>query len=133
MFSNGCDVNYNDTWTYYLDLEASFQKGAEELKAVGGCTALHIGAVQGEYSLVEALLQVEGVQVDPQDNYGVTPLYDAASFGYDGIIKLLAAAGADVDLPSHQGVTPLQETFKVGQLVGLSLTYYQSSYPSLLD
>ena len=78
IFSNGCDVNYNDTWTYYLDLEASFQKGAEELKAVGGCTALHIGAVQGEHGLVEALLQVEGVEVDPQDNYGVTPLYDAA-------------------------------------------------------
>jgi len=42
-----------------------------------------------------ARLLEEGASLDAQDEYGDTPLHDAASGGKEDVVKLLLAAGAD--------------------------------------
>ena len=41
-----------------------------------------------------------------RDQLGLTPVYDAASWGYSDIVKLLVKAQADPNIPSNDGSTP---------------------------
>ena len=87
---------------------------------VGGATALHIGCVEGNTDVVITLLGVPGVDIDAQDEYGVTPVYDAASWGYSDIVSIPAEAGADIEIHEYDGATPVHASAKGGHK---NLTY----------
>ena len=97
LISVGCDINYVGAAMEYDD----------GLGHVGGATALHIACVEGNTDVVIKLLGVPGVDIDAQDDYGVTPVYDAASWGYSDIVSILAGAGADIEIPEYDGATPV--------------------------
>ena len=59
-------------------------------------TALHIAVHLNYTQFVEKLLNVSGIELDPKTEFGATPFYMAAAFGYVEILKLLHAAGADI-------------------------------------
>ena len=81
---------------------------------VGGATALHIACVEGNTDAIIKLLGVPGVDKDAQDDYGVTPVYDAASWGYSDIVSILAGAGADIEIPEYDGATPVHDAASYG-------------------
>ena len=67
--------------------------------------------------MVAKLLAVPGIEVDPRTHVGLTPLFDASSWGFDKVIQLLHNAGADVDAQSYDhGETPLIQTCMFGYL-----------------
>eukprot|EP00092_Neocalanus_flemingeri_P026842 GFUD01029098.1.p1 GENE.GFUD01029098.1~~GFUD01029098.1.p1 ORF type:complete len:110 (-),score=39.11 GFUD01029098.1:367-696(-) len=49
----------------------------------------------------------QGASPNTQDHEGITPLHEAAWFGYVDLAKLLLEAGARPSDPSHDGVTAL--------------------------
>ena len=59
-----------------------------------GETALHYLAVEDEREAVLWLLS-RGASIDPRNDFGGTPLMDAASLGYEEMVRLLLASGAD--------------------------------------
>ena len=67
----------------------------EDLK--GSLTSLEV---------IKRLLRVPGLDVNVRDQLGLTPIYDAASWGYSDIVRLLVRAGADPNIPSNDGSTP---------------------------
>ena len=77
-------------------------------------TPLHWAAVSGALSCVillvgrpeKPLLSPE--QVDAQDMYGSSPLYDAAMRGHEKVCGVLLSVGARLDLKTNDGITPLQ-------------------------
>ena len=83
---------------------------------VGGATALHIACVEGNTDVVIKLLGVAGVDINAQDEYGVTPIYDAASWGYSDIVSILAGAGADIEIPEYDGATPVHAAASYGYI-----------------
>ena len=50
-------------------------------------------------------MTVEGLDVMVTDSDGVTPLIDAAMFGYYEIVEILVAAGADVNATTYTNDT----------------------------
>jgi serine/threonine protein kinase len=56
-------------------------------------TALHLAASEGHPHVVSYLLE-SGVDVDPRDRWGGTPLDDAMSHGHHEVIRLLKSYGA---------------------------------------
>ena len=56
---------------------------------------------------VAALLIAKGADVNAKNDFGVTPLYGAASGGHKEVAELLIANGADVNVKSNFGETPL--------------------------
>ena len=57
--------------------------------------------------MVELLINQSCVDVNVQDEYGLTPMSKAATWGYSRIIDILARAGADPDIASIFGETPV--------------------------
>jgi ankyrin repeat protein len=58
--------------------------------------------------VVELLLKINNINLDPKDNYGQTPLSFAAADGYDAVVELLLAMhGIDIDSKDKYGQTPL--------------------------
>jgi ankyrin repeat protein len=57
--------------------------------------------------VVELLLKINNINLDPKDNYGQTPLSFAAADGYDAVELLLAMHGIDIDSKDKYGQTPL--------------------------
>ena len=48
-----------------------------------------------------------GLDINMQDNRGITPLYKAVFHNRFSFVRLLLKRGADVNLPDHEGLTPL--------------------------
>jgi len=48
-----------------------------------------------------------GLDINTQDNRGITPLYQAVFHNRFSFVRLLLERGADVNLPDHEGLTPL--------------------------
>jgi hypothetical protein len=65
-------------------------------------TALHHGAHNGSYDVVEELLKVPGINVNVQDKLGYTPLYLAVSGRNNpsGTMEILLKANADPAITS---------------------------------
>ena len=64
--------------------------------------------------VVKELINHGSVDVNMQDEFGLTPMYDAASWGYYNIIDILAKAGADPDIGSIHGATPVHAAASYG-------------------
>ena len=73
-----------------------------------GCTPLYAAAFKGHSSVVELLLEVDGVDMNKADNDGCTPLYAAAEEGHSSVVELLLQVdGVDVNKSDKNGLTPL--------------------------
>jgi uncharacterized protein len=90
------------------------------LATAAGITPLHAATGIGSFQLdtrghnrteppcleVAKLLVAAHAQLSLVDNTGRTPLFGAASWGYNSMIRYLVAAGARVDAKDNQGFTP---------------------------
>lgn len=69
-------------------------KALIDKRNLGGATALHLAARQGNFEIVDVLVK-GGANLDITDNEGWTPLMRAALAGNAPIVKLLVNNGAD--------------------------------------
>eukprot|EP01114_Cavostelium_apophysatum_P014797 TRINITY_DN3922_c1_g1_i1.p1 TRINITY_DN3922_c1_g1~~TRINITY_DN3922_c1_g1_i1.p1 ORF type:complete len:591 (-),score=160.58 TRINITY_DN3922_c1_g1_i1:303-2075(-) len=72
-----------------------------------GETALHLGSVHKEKDTIEAILGVEGVQIEAINDVEQTPLHIAARSGSLDCVRLLLEKGASVNSKDIKGNTPL--------------------------
>jgi ankyrin repeat protein len=71
-----------------------------------GTTALHWAVYHDDIALVRRLLK-SGANASAKNDYGATPMSEAATAGNPVVIELLLKAGADVDSPNADGQTAL--------------------------
>lgn len=71
-----------------------------------GTSALHWAVHNDDAELVAALLK-RGADVRRANDYGVTPLSEAAILANESVVRSLLAAGADVESPNAEGQTAL--------------------------
>jgi len=141
LLEAGCDPNYNETsalffdvmdyldydnyeyiydedYYNYADYEMAYYYGDWEYeddgRYIGGVAVLHIASVEGSIDVVKQLIKHGEVDVNVQDEFGMTPMYDAASWGYYDIIEILAKAGADPDIATVYGATPVHAAASYG-------------------
>jgi ankyrin repeat protein len=69
-------------------------------------TAILRAAHRGNVERVQQLLQM-GVSARTADEYGVTPLHEAARIGRPAVVTVLLAAGADPNARTRSGETPM--------------------------
>lgn len=67
---------------------------------------LHWASMLGNASRVEQLIAA-GVDVNVQDENGITPLSYAAAHGFNETVELLLSAGADASIAHNKGLTPV--------------------------
>ena len=68
-----------------------------------GRTALHLACTSGNQAAVEALINLDEVQIDAQSIGGETPLMKAATQGHRDIVQALLAKNANPNLKSNLG------------------------------
>lgn len=80
-----------------------------------GNTALHIAAKHGSYDVIDELLDIEGVEVDPANTLEKnTPLHEAVQLAKDNeklcldVVNLLVEAGADPRILNKHRQKPIQ-------------------------
>jgi len=86
-----------------------------QLEATSGRSALHKAAFWGHTGMVDFLCNELQLNVNVQDNYGDTPLHDAAKFGHEQVVKTLLAAGSDTKLTNKAGHDPLAVAIEHGK------------------
>jgi ankyrin repeat protein len=72
----------------------------------GVYSLLHIAAKECQEQMVRWLLS-KGVDLNPEDKLGETPLTLAAGCGHKAVVKLLLEKGADLESNNRDGRTPL--------------------------
>mmetsp|Transcript_2549 Transcript_2549/g.3686 ORF Transcript_2549/g.3686 Transcript_2549/m.3686 type:complete len:376 (-) Transcript_2549:36-1163(-) len=115
------DVNYNDGWTallcaaqrdHYSVCEYLLQVGADVNQVnTSDCTALHLITT---HKLAKLLLD-NNASIDAENEWGDTPLHDAAWHGRLDIVQLLVERGANKDAKNKNGATPLHHATKYGR------------------
>lgn len=79
------------------------KRGAQlDVKGIKNQTLLHSAASTGNETIVSELLAAS-VEIDAQDDDGLTPLLCAASKGHYGIFRLLEAKGANIKITDYTG------------------------------
>ena len=66
---------------------------------------LHAACYQGNHPVVQLLLRQSGIELDPVDIDGRTPLMWAVERGHEGIIGLLLEKGADPKIKNAEAKT----------------------------
>jgi Ankyrin repeats (3 copies) len=92
--------------------EATIQKllaeGVEpDLKNIRHVSPLWIAATRGYLNVVQALLDTKAVDVNSRSISGRPPIFWAAAYGEEEIVRVLLKAGADPCLVDIDGNTPL--------------------------
>ncbi|KAI3326265.1 hypothetical protein HD806DRAFT_489812 [Xylariaceae sp. AK1471] len=72
-----------------------------------GKTPLHIAAFTGNLDAVEALLQLDDIDIDALDKDGDTPLHLAAGNDVRDVCSKLLAIGSNGSIKNKRGLTPL--------------------------
>ena len=80
-----------------------------------GETALHYVIVEDSPTGAEFLIG-HGSDVNTTNNFGETPLMDAAYLGYTRMVKILLEHGAGVNLRSPDGETALHKAAQAGSV-----------------
>lgn len=86
-----------------------------------GRMLLSIVADRGDTGLVKLIIE-KGADINVQDKYGHTALFDAAEEGHLDVVKMLLDAGAKIDLCGNSGTRPMHRAamcshFEVVQLL----------------
>ncbi len=85
-------------YCYLGDIESVkklIDEGADiRLKARSGKTCLHYAAYSGNTSLVDYLVQYQGLKINERDEYNYTPLYDAIKTGNIKMVRACIELGA---------------------------------------
>ncbi|ODQ82755.1 hypothetical protein BABINDRAFT_159270 [Babjeviella inositovora NRRL Y-12698] len=102
------------------ELRASIQEPAaiatliNESRDIMGNTALHLAAHNGNFEVLDTILDQEGVEVDPVNNLDKeTPLHLAVKYSFEEpehgtyIIETLIDAGADSRIKNNGGMQPI--------------------------
>lgn len=97
-----CRAGYTQAVLKMLQLGKDVNEGHEK-----GTTPLQIAAYYGQDQVVEALLQVQGIDVGRRDGEGYTALHNAAFCGNAGSLCMLLDAGISVNACTHNCATPL--------------------------
>lgn len=78
-----------------------------------GNSPLHIATLLGNWEFIDMVLDIEGVEIDPLNRDGDTPLHLAVKFALDDpeygyfIIDNLIDAGSDVKVVDKHGLKPV--------------------------
>jgi uncharacterized protein len=80
-----------------------------------GTRPIHWAVYKVDYAILDALI-AKKAKVDVTNEFGSTPLGEAAKLGDARMVKALLSAGARPDLPSQDGETPLMLAIKTGEL-----------------
>src|SRR5262245_5736533 len=80
-----------------------------------GTTALHWAVQRDDLELVERLLRA-GASVKVRNEFGATPMSEAAIVGNAALIERLLAAGADVESANADGQTALMVVARTGRV-----------------
>lgn len=75
-------------------------------RSMDGTTALHWAVYHDDFPLMERLIRA-GARTNVQNDYGASPMSEAAVVGDVKVLKRLLAAGADVESPNADGQTAL--------------------------
>ena len=80
-----------------------------------GDTAIYRAVERDRYDFLEFLLSV-GVDINAQDDFGVSPLMKAAGNGSINSVKMLVAKGADINLQDDEGRNALMYAVRMADL-----------------
>jgi predicted RNA-binding protein with PIN domain len=101
---DACRGDLGRTTTFLLHLDAD----PETRGATHGITALHVAAAAGSTDALGALLDArDGINLNPRDRQGRTPLMYAAAGWQLAVVDMLVKAGADVEGRDEDGRTAL--------------------------
>lgn len=92
-----------------IDLDDSPTKPRFNLRRTSGQTMLHLACSLGLHRFVAALL-ARGVNCEPRDKGGFTPMHFAALHNHPQIVRRLILGGADPLIRSLQGYAPADMT-----------------------
>ena len=67
-----------------------------------GETPLHYLAVENHIEVIKALVEKKGADVNTLNDFGGSPLSDAAGLGYVDLVKYLLSVGAKLQLPQQK-------------------------------
>lgn len=81
-----------------------------------GYTALHMAVLCGNEKVVQLLLRAGANPNTREKAERRTPLYDAVSLGYHGIVATVLNGKADPDIPNSSGETPIIRASKDGHI-----------------
>src|SRR5688572_7670418 len=80
-----------------------------------GTTALHWAVQRNDLDLVERLIRA-GANAKAKNEYGASPMSEAAVIGNAAVLERLLKAGADVESPNADGQTALMVIARTGQV-----------------
>lgn len=99
-----CDGRHTPIVRLLVELGAN-----RDLKDMFGRTALHSAAVNGARCALRFMIDTcPHLDINLQDNDGITPLHDAVSFTQVETVKVLVKKGARCDIQDKSGRTALQ-------------------------
>jgi len=115
IFLIGCAVNLNDAIQggRIEDVKNIINKDRTKVneKDKWGYTLLHDAVLQGQFKIVEYLLQ-QGADVNTSNLEKSTPLHDSANKGRIGLVRFLLEKGADANAKDINNDTPLHEAIE---------------------
>lgn len=91
-----------------------------DARNVVGESALHYFVVEVDLPSVQWLLQ-RGANLNTRNNFGSTPLIDAARLGYLQMCEFLLSRGADLELRNVNGETAISAAATSGQQAVLEM------------
>ena len=113
------EIDDDDDYYYYY-YYGDYEYGAEyddiSNTGISGLTALHIAVMEHSAMFVAKLLKVSNIIVDHKNEYGGTPLFDAAHMGSIKIMTMLHVAGADIHAKDEYGSMPIHAAAESGKL-----------------
>ena len=96
------DLDRNILYVGIPELDLSRKPGEPNAK-----TLLHIAAIDGNTRVLSALLKRHDVDIELEDDIGLTAMHCAASVGHLKCVELLAKSGADVNVTSDGNHIPI--------------------------
>lgn len=75
-------------------------------------TPMHWAADYGQVSVIEFLCKQAGVDINPKDRFGITPLLAAVYENHEEAVKVLLKNGADKTITGPSGETPKEAAEK---------------------
>ena len=130
MKTEDCRARFYEIRDAYLtdvgaaSLAVSTDRTLLDVRSGIGETVLHWLVVEDVIHAVESLIAC-GAEVDTKNDFGATPLMEAASLGYEDMCRLLLTHGADVRYINERGESALRHASRSRQLPALRILLSQ--------